>query len=157
MRLPQLGQATYPLSRNEGEAIPMSDFCELVFARSEFDMLSDALSIGRKRRQNVGGAALALLMLAAACTPLRAQELGRPQDGFYSGQSNSQYSGQYSGQINSRVDGRGGHNQGLPPSAADRGNRFFDNPIQQSDCREVDAFTPDARPGWQARVRVACQ
>ena len=140
----------------------MSDFCELVFARSEFDMLPDPPSIGHRafggeRRQNVKGAALVLLMLATACTPLRAQGLGRPQDGFYSGQSNSQYSGQYSGQINSRVDGRGSHNQGLPPSAADRANGFFDNPIQQSDCSEVDAFAPDARPGWQARVRVACQ
>jgi hypothetical protein len=142
----------------------MSIFNQLVNVGSDFDKLSDASSVWRrvfghckKRRENASGAALALLMLAAACTPLRAQGLGRPQDGFYSGQSNSQYSGQYSGQVNSRVDGRGNHNQGLPPSAADKGNRFFDNPIQQSDCSEVDAFAPDARPGWQARVRLACQ
>jgi hypothetical protein len=48
------------------------------------------------------------------------------------------------------------HNEGLPPSAADRANRIFDNPVNQSDCVEVDAIAPDARPGWQARVRAAC-
>jgi len=35
---------------------------------------------------------------------------------------------------------------GFPPSAADRDNRYFDNPIRPSDCTEVDAFAPDARP-----------
>jgi hypothetical protein len=111
----------------------------------------------QKQRRNISKVALAVSMLAAICTPLLAQGVGRPQDGFYSGQSNGQYSGQYYGQGNSRVDGRGSHNQGFPPSAADRGNRFYDNPIQKSDCSEVDAFASDARPGWQARVRLACQ
>jgi hypothetical protein len=100
---------------------------------------------------------LTFLVLAGSCSPVFSQGYGRLQDGFYSGQYNGQYSGQYSGQINSRVDGRGSHNQGFPPSAADMGNRFFDNPISLSDCVEVDAFAPDARPGWQARVRTACQ
>jgi hypothetical protein len=100
---------------------------------------------------------LAFLVFAGSCSPLFAQGYGRPQDGFYSGQYVGQYSGQYNGQINPRVDGRGSHNQGFPPSAADKGNRFFDNPLKLSDCIEVDAFAPDARPGWQARVRAACQ
>jgi hypothetical protein len=96
---------------------------------------------------------LALLMFVGSSWPLLGQGMGRPQDGFYSGQSN----GQYSGQVDPRVDGRASHNEGLPPSAADKSNRIFDNPVSQSDCAEVDAFAPDARPGWQARVRAACQ
>jgi hypothetical protein len=38
----------------------------------------------------------------------------------------------------------------------DRDNRRFDNPIDPGDCAEVDSLNPDARPGWQARVRSAC-
>jgi hypothetical protein len=94
-----------------------------------------------------------LVVLLAVSGSVFAQRIGRLQDGFYSGQ----YSGQYSGRYNPRVDGRGGHNQGFPPSAADKDNRIFDNPVRDSDCTEVDAFAPDARPGWQARVRLACQ
>ena len=67
------------------------------------------------------------------------------------------HSGQYSAQYDSRVDGRASHNEGLPPSAADKGNGRFDNPIYPEDCAEVDSLKPDARPGWQARVRNACQ
>jgi hypothetical protein len=100
---------------------------------------------------------IATVALISATSPLFAQGYGRPQDGFYSGQTNSQYSGQYYGQIDPRVDGRGSHGEGFPPSAADRDNRLFDNPIRPSDCVEVDSFAPDARPGWQARVRAACQ
>ena len=96
---------------------------------------------------------LMTLGLLAISTPVVAQQSGRPQDGFYSGQSN----GQYSGQVNPRVDGRGSHREGFPPSAADRLNRTFANPLNVQDCAEVDSFAPDARPGWQARVRYACQ
>jgi hypothetical protein len=86
---------------------------------------------------------------AVGSTLAAAQYEGRSQDGFYSGQSNGQYSG--------RVDGRGGgHSQGLPPSAADRSNRTFDNPVTESDCAEVKSIAPDIRPGWQARVSSAC-
>jgi hypothetical protein len=95
---------------------------------------------------------LALLLGAAA-----AQDVGRPQDGFYSGQSNSQYSGQWSGQVDSRVDGRASRNEGLPPSAADKDNRRFDNPINPGDCAEAEMLMPDARPGWQRRVGRACE
>ena len=102
---------------------------------------------------NMNTIALAFLMFAGLSSLSYAQTSGRPQDGFYSGQSNNQSNGQ----VDLRVDGRGSHNEGLPPSAADKGNRSFDNPVSQSDCSEVDAIAPDARPGWQARVRAACQ
>ena len=101
--------------------------------------------------------ALAFIVLAASCTPVLAQGVGRLQDGFYSGQYSGQYIGQYNGQRDLRIDGRGSHREGFPPSAADMSNRLFDNPINASDCIEVDAFAPGARPGWQARVRSACQ
>jgi hypothetical protein len=99
---------------------------------------------------------LAVLILQGA-SPLAAQDVGRPQDGFYSGQSNGQYSGQSNEQVDPRVDGRANKNEGLPPSAADKANRTFDNPVNQDDCAEVNAMAPDAHPGWQARVRAACQ
>jgi hypothetical protein len=86
--------------------------------------------------------------MCSGTAPLVAQQWGRPQDGFYSGQAN--------GQVDTRIDGRANHNEGLPPSAADRANRIFNNPVYQSDCAEIDAIAPDARPGWQARVRAAC-
>jgi len=89
-----------------------------------------------------------LVMLACATSPLLAQDVGRPQDGFYSGQSN--------GQVDLRGDGRASHKEGLPPSAADKSNRTIENPISPNDCDEVDAIAPDARPGWQARVRANC-
>ena len=90
-------------------------------------------------------------------SPLFAQGYGRPQDGF----SSQQYSGRYDGQVSlqyiGRVDGRGSRHEGLPPSAADKYNRTYENPISASDCVEVDSFAPSARPGWQARIRNACQ
>ena len=98
-----------------------------------------------------------LSVLLALLTPAAAQQLGRPQDGYYSGQSNGQYSGQSNGQIDLRVDGRAGKNQGLPPSAADKENRVHDNLLNAYDCVEVEALKPDARPGYQARVRSACE
>jgi hypothetical protein len=97
------------------------------------------------------------MALIVAASPLFAQGYGRLQDGFYSGQYSGQYSGFYNAQIDPRVDGRGSHREGFPPSAADKDNRLFDNPVRPSDCVEVDSFAPDARPGWQARVRAACQ
>ena len=54
------------------------------------------------------GLPMAVTLLALLLDPAAAQDVGRPQDGFYSGQSNSQYSGQWSGQVDPRVDGRGG-------------------------------------------------
>jgi hypothetical protein len=100
---------------------------------------------------------IAAVALIAASSPLFAQGYGRPQDGF----SSQQYSGRYDGQVSlqyiGRVDGRGSRHEGLPPSAADKYNRTYENPISASDCVEVDSFAPSARPGWQARIRNACQ
>jgi hypothetical protein len=93
------------------------------------------------------------LIAFSVLAPSVAQEYGRLQDGF----SWVQYSGQFSTQYyNGRVDGRPNRDEGLPPSAADKGNRTFDNPIDPQDCAEVEMLKPDARPGWQARVREAC-
>jgi len=103
------------------------------------------------------GFPVAVTLLALLLDPAAAQDVGRPQDGFYSGQSNSQYSGQWSGQVDSRVDGRASRNEGLPPSAADRDNRRFDNPIDPGDCAEAEMLKPDARPGRQRRVGRACE
>jgi hypothetical protein len=75
------------------------------------------------------GLPIAVTLLALLVGPAAAQEVGRSQDGFYSGEADGQYSGQWSGQVNPRVDGRPSRNEGLPPSAADKGNRRFDNPI----------------------------
>jgi len=108
------------------------------------------------RKRTIFAVAFALLALPSL-PPSFAQDYGRPQDGFYSGQSNDQYSGQSNGQVDLRVDGRGNHNEGLPPSAADRSNRTVNNPVAASDCAEVNSISPDVRPGWQARVRSACQ
>jgi hypothetical protein len=59
------------------------------------------------------------IVLGPLAGSVSAQEVGRPQDGFYSGQSNSQYSGQTSGQADSRVDGRANRKEGVPPAAGD--------------------------------------
>jgi hypothetical protein len=96
-------------------------------------------------------------VLVGLAAPTAAQETGRAQDGFYSGQSNGQSNGQYNGQVDERVDGRGSHSEGLPPSAADKSNRTFDNPLNANDCAEVNALAPNARPAYQARVQDACQ
>jgi hypothetical protein len=89
--------------------------------------------------------AVAIALVAfPVLAPSVAQEYGRLQ---------VQYVDQF---YNGRIDGRPNHNEGLPPSAADKGNGIYDNPIDPQDCREVEMLAPDARPGWQARVREAC-
>ena len=92
--------------------------------------------------------ALVLLVLATSSSSVFAQQLGRPQDGFYSGQAN--------GQVDLRVDGRASKNEGFPPSAADKNNSAVENPVNAYDCVEVDAFRPDVRPFYQERIREAC-
>jgi hypothetical protein len=97
------------------------------------------------RKRTIFAVAFALLELPSL-TPSFAQDYGRPQDGFYSGQSNDQYSGQSDGQVDLRVDGRGSRNEGLPPSAADRSNHTVDNPVAASDCAEVNSISPESVP-----------
>lgn len=103
------------------------------------------------------GLPMVVTVLVLLLGPAAAQEVGRSQDGFYSGESDGQYSGQWSGQVDLRVDGRPNRNEGLPPSAADKDNRLFDNPIDPGDCAEAEMLNPDARPGWQRRVGRACE
>jgi hypothetical protein len=74
----------------------------------------------------------------------------------YDGQANGQWSGQYSGQVDPRVDGRANRNEGLPPAAADKGNRIYENPVYSSDCAELQALNPDARIAMQRRLARAC-
>jgi hypothetical protein len=100
---------------------------------------------------------VAATLLALLIGPVAAQEVGRSQDGFYSGESDGQYSGQWSGQVNPRVDGRPNRNEGLPPSASDKRNRTFENPIDADDCAEAEMLNPDARRRWQRRVGRACE
>jgi hypothetical protein len=72
----------------------------------------------------------------------------------YDGQADGQWSGQYSGQVDPRVDGRASRNEGLPPSAADKGG--YENPVYESDCAELQNLNPDARPAMQRRLGRAC-
>jgi hypothetical protein len=95
-----------------------------------------------------GKSGLAVALACSVWSPLVAQQEGRQQDGSYSGQANVE--------ADQRADGRVNKNEGLPPSVADKGNRAYDNPIRPDDCAEVDAVTPEARSGWQARVVAAC-
>jgi hypothetical protein len=74
----------------------------------------------------------------------------------YDGQANGQWSGQYSGQVDPRVDGRASRNEGLPPSAADKGGGIYENPVYASDCAELQTLNPDARPAMQRRLGRAC-
>jgi hypothetical protein len=103
------------------------------------------------------GLPMAVTLLVLLVGPVAAQEVGRSQDGFYSGESDGQYSDQWSGQVDPRVDGRPNRNEGLPPSVADRDNRQFDNPIDPGDCAEAEMLNQDARRGWQRRVGSACE
>jgi hypothetical protein len=40
------------------------------------------------------------------------------------------------------VGGRASHTEGLPPSAADKDNGTFDDPIDRRVCAEVDMLKP---------------
>ena len=84
------------------------------------------------------GLPMAVTLLALLVSPAGAQGVGRPQDGFYSGQSNGQYSGQWDGQVDSRVDGRASRNEGLPPSAADIADGFRSTSGAIAWCRVLD-------------------
>jgi hypothetical protein len=89
----------------------------------------------------------ALLVLAP---PSVAQDFGPSQLRVWAQIYRSQHP--FIGQYTGRVDGRPNRKAGFPPSAADR----YSYSIDLNDCAEIDAFAPDARPGWQARVRSAC-
>ena len=84
-----------------------------------------------------------------------AQDFGPSQLRLWAQIYRSQYPvvGSYTG----RVDGRPNGNAGFPPSAADHYSGTFAYSFNPKDCAEIDSFAPDARPGWQARVRNACR
>jgi hypothetical protein len=56
-----------------------------------------------------------------------------------------------------RIDGRPTRSAGFPPSAANTYSGAYAYSFDPNDCAEIDSFAPDARPGWQARVRSACR
>ena len=88
------------------------------------------------------------LVFASLTGAVSAQEVGRPQDGFYSGQSNNQYSGQTSGQANSRVDGRANRNEGVPPTAGDV-NKHIQAAPDRSPPTNAETMDAVVRPGVQ--------
>lgn len=94
---------------------------------------------------SIGCLVLSLLLPLSAF----AQTTGRPQDGFYSGQSNGQVSGQSRGQVSGRIDGRANKNEGVPPAVGDVSKRS--PPIEKNNRLPNDAESMDtiARPGLQ--------
>jgi hypothetical protein len=88
------------------------------------------------------------IVLCTLSGPVTAQEAGRPQDGFYSGQSNSQYSGQTSGQLDSRVDGRASRKEGVAPAAGDV-NRQIQTAPDRSAATNAESMDSVVRPGVQ--------
>ncbi|HZS53031.1 MAG TPA: hypothetical protein VFA65_01405 [Bryobacteraceae bacterium] len=94
------------------------------------------------------------ILLLVFLTSLIASATNAQVNMQYSGQYNGQYSGQYSGQANGRVDGRGSKNEGLPPSAADKGG-ITEN-VSPNDCAELQTLNPNVRPRMQDRIGRAC-
>jgi hypothetical protein len=76
-----------------------------------------------------------------------AQDVGRPQDGFYSGQSNGQSSGQSFGQADGRVDGRASKTEGVPPSSGDGVKQAA--PVGRAGPTDAESMDPIVRPGLQ--------
>jgi hypothetical protein len=88
-----------------------------------------------------------LVLVSLSVTSASAQSAGRPQDGFYSGQSNGQVGGQSNGQVTGRVDGRASKTEGLPPSAGDAS--ISNPPVERRERLPNNAESMDAivRPG----------
>ena len=95
------------------------------------------------------------LIMIVACgsaltvTPVPAQQAGRAQDGFYSGQSNGQAGGQSNGQVGERVDGRANKNEGVPPTTGDASKK--NAPVERNERIPNNAESMDSivRPGLQ--------
>ena len=88
------------------------------------------------------------IVLGSLSGTVSAQEAGRSQDGFYSGQSNSQYSGQTSGQADPRVDGRANRREGVAPAAGDVSKQIQTTP-DQSAPTSAESMDSVVRPGVQ--------
>ena len=82
---------------------------------------------------------VAILLSSAAF----AQQNGRPQDGFYSGQPTDQTTGQ----VNGRVDGRANKNEGMSPADADAAKQsLIDKNAAQDRANDADAIDRSLRP-----------
>jgi hypothetical protein len=108
------------------------------------------------RKLKILAIAVVLFASSVVTPPSVAQDYGRPQDDFSSGQYSGQYSGEYSGQYDGQVDGRASHNEGLPPSAADKDNPTFDNPIDPRDC-DGSRFSQPRRAPRLASLCAPCR
>ena len=88
-----------------------------------------------------------LVLVSLSATSAFAQREGRPQDGFYSGQSNGQVNGQSNGQVSGRVDGRPNKTEGVPPTVGDTSKN--NPPVERRDRLPNNAESMDAivRPG----------
>jgi hypothetical protein len=80
-------------------------------------------------------------MLMIISTPSFAQQTGRPQDGFYSGQTTGQSNGQAS------VDGRDNRKEGVPPSAGDASRQAA--PVNRGAPNDAESMDAILRPGLQ--------
>jgi hypothetical protein len=85
-----------------------------------------------------------IIGLIALTTATFAQEVGRPRDGFYSGQTGAQSNGQVSG----RVDGRANRNEGVPPATGDANKKIQVIPDRPppTNAESMDSIV---RPGIQ--------
>jgi hypothetical protein len=77
-------------------------------------------------------------------TMVFAQEPGRPQDGFYSGQTG----GQSNGQVSGRVDGRANRKEGASPAAGDATKQLQELPGRSAPTN-AEAMDSVVRPGVQ--------
>jgi hypothetical protein len=82
---------------------------------------------------------IAILLSPAAL----AQQNGRPQDGFYSGQPTDQTTGQ----VNGRVDGRANKNEGISPADGDAAKQSLINKNAAEDrANDAEAIDRSQRP-----------
>jgi hypothetical protein len=82
---------------------------------------------------------VAILLSSAAL----AQQNGRPQDGFYSGQPTDQTTGQ----VNGRVDGRANKNEGTSPADGDAAKQSLINKNATEDrANDAEAIDRIQRP-----------
>jgi hypothetical protein len=76
-------------------------------------------------------------------SPTLAQQNGRPQDGFYSGQPTDQTTGQ----VNGRVDGRANKNEGISPTEGDAAKQsLIDKNGADDRANDADAVDRIQRP-----------
>jgi hypothetical protein len=87
----------------------------------------------------------AIPALIVTATPTLAQQVGRTQDGFYSGQTGFQSNGQ----IRERVDGRANRNEGVPPSTGDAAKRAA--PVDRAVGNDAESVDAVERPGLPQR------